>query len=172
MRSPPRRSRSVLWRWGPPLVWMAVISAFSTDAFAAEETGVLLVPFLRWLFPGVPAARLDMIHLLVRKVMHVTEFGILACLWYRALGWQGSGWQPSAALTAFLLAAGFSAVDEIHQTFVSSRTGSIRDVGWDTLGTCLGLVARRLRLSVSRRGGEPGIPGTPHVPGSRLSGGV
>lgn len=121
---------------------MAVISAFSTDTFSAEETGDVLLPLLRWLFPGAAPATLDLLHAAARKAMHVIEFGILALLWYRALGWHGSGWQTRAALAAFLLAAGFAAVDETHQRFVSSRTGTLVDVGWDSAGAVVSLIGR------------------------------
>lgn len=150
MPSPPPGSRSFLWRWGPPLVWMAVISTFSTDAFSAEETGEILLPLLRWLFPGASPATLDLLHATTRKAMHVIEFAILALLWYRALGWQGSGWQARVALGAFLLAAGFAAVDETHQGFVASRTGTLVDVGWDSAGAALGLVGRRVTVHLKR----------------------
>jgi VanZ family protein len=125
---------------------MTVVSAFSTDAFSAEQTGDFLVPLLRWLFPDVSPATLDLLHGAVRKVMHVIEFGILALLWYRALGWYESGWQTRAALAAFLLAAGFAALDETHQTFVSSRTGTLVDVGWDSAGAAVGLIGRWVTL--------------------------
>ncbi len=138
----------VVWsacrRWGPPIVWLAVISGFSTDSFSANETGRFLIPVLRWLFPGAPPDTLNLVHVGIRKGMHVVEFGVLALLWYRALGWGRSGWQPKAALTAFVLAAGFAAMDEVHQVFVPSRTASIMDVGWDSLGAALGLVARHV----------------------------
>ena len=146
----PRRSWSFLWRWAPALLWMAVISAFSTGAFSAEETGDFLIPLLRWLLPGASSGTLELLHAAIRKGMHVFEFGILALLWYRALNWDGSGWQTRAALAAFLLAAGFGTLDEIHQTFVASRTGSIVDVGWDSLGAFLGLVGRWGTVSVNR----------------------
>lgn len=135
-------ARSVWWRWGPLILWMAVISGFSTDAFSAQETSRFLVPLLRFLLPGLSPATLDLLHGVIRKGMHVAEFAILALLWYRALGWRGSGWQTSAALAAFLLAAGFGALDEAHQLLVPSRTASIVDVGWDSLGAALGLLGR------------------------------
>ena len=146
MTSQPQRSRSFLWRWGPPLAWMAVVSAFSTDTFSAEQTADFLVPLLRWLFPGASPATLDLLHGAVRKAMHVFEFGILAILWYRALGWHESEWQTRVALAAFLLAAGFAALDETHQTFVSSRTGTLVDVGWDSAGAAVGLIGRWVTL--------------------------
>jgi VanZ family protein len=139
---------------------MAVISAFSTDAFSTEETGDFLIPLLHWLFPGVTPATLDLMHAVARKAMHVIEFGILALLWYRALGWNGSGWQASAALAAFLLAAGFAAVDEAHQGFVSSRTGTFVDVGWDSLGAAAGLIGRwAIGRNGERENGRTGEPG-------------
>lgn len=150
MFSLPRRSWSFLWRWAPPLVWAVVVSAFSTDAFSVEHTGDFLIPLLRWLLPGASPATLEVLHAAIRKGMHAFEFGILALLWYRALSWDGSGWQTRAALAAFLLAAGFGTLDEIHQTFVASRTGSIVDVGWDSLGAFLGLVGRWGTVSLNR----------------------
>lgn len=136
--------QSAIWRWGPLILWMAVISGLSTDAFSAAETGRLLMPLLRLLFPGASPASLDLLHAVVRKGAHVTEFAILALLWYRALDWRRSGWQTKAALTALVLAAGFGALDEAHQMFVPSRTASIVDIGWDSLGAALGLVGRRM----------------------------
>jgi VanZ family protein len=137
---------SLLWRWGPPLLWMVVIATFSADAFSAEETSRFLFPLLRWLFPDASPATLDLVHAGIRKVMHVLEFGILALLWYRALSWNGSGWQTRAALAAFLLAVGAAGLDEVHQAFVPSRTGTVMDVGWDGVGAGLGLVGRRAIL--------------------------
>jgi hypothetical protein len=125
---------------------MAVISGFSTDAFSAEDTGDLLMPLLQWLLPGASRATLDLLHAVLRKGMHVIEFGILVLLWYRALGWHGSGWQRKTAVAAFLLAVGFAMLDEVHQRFVPSRTGSLVDVGWDGLGAALGLGGRRATL--------------------------
>ncbi len=123
---------------------MAVISGLSTDAFSAQETGRFLLPVLRWFLPKASPATLDLLHSVVRKGAHLTEFASLALLWYRALDWRRSGWQITAALTALVLAAGFGALDEAHQMFVPSRTASIVDVGWDSLGAALGLIARRV----------------------------
>ncbi len=54
---------SACWRWGPPIVWLAVISVFSTDAFSANETGRFLTPVLRWLLPGVSPAMTNAVSL-------------------------------------------------------------------------------------------------------------
>jgi VanZ family protein len=102
--------------------------------------------------------------------MHLFEFGVLALLWYRALSWDGSGWQARAALTAFFLAAGSAMLDEIHQTFVTSRTGTALDVGLDSAGAAAGLIGRWAILK--RCMGEAMNRRRKHAPGSGLSGGV
>lgn len=131
-----------LWRWGPSILWMVVISGFSTEAFSAEQTGRFLLSFLRWLFPGALPRTLDLLHFGFRKGMHVIEFGILALLWYRALGRDRNPGRMRPALAALALASGFAVADETHQAFVAARTASLADVGWDTLGAVLALASR------------------------------
>jgi VanZ family protein len=137
----------VCWRFGPLVLWMAVISSFSTAVFSPEESGRSLMPILEWLFPGTAPATLDLLHAGIRKGMHLTEFGILASLWYRALGWRGTGWQPRTAVAALVLAVGFAGLDEVHQMYEPSRTGRLVDVGWDGLGAALALAGRRVLWS-------------------------
>jgi len=134
--------RPALRRWGPLILWMVVMSSLSTEAFSAEATGRFLLPALHWLFPEASPKTLELMHGVVRKGAHVTEFAILAHLWYRALDWHRTGWRTRTALAALLLTAGFGALDEAHQLLVPSRTPSIMDVGWDGLGAVLGLLVR------------------------------
>jgi VanZ family protein len=144
---------SWFWRWAPALLWFLVISGLSTEAFSAEETGALLLPVLRWLFPGMSGAGLDALHFALRKAGHVTEFAVLTLLWYRALAWRRAGWQGRAAAASALLAVVFAAADEAHQIFIATRTASVVDVGWDTLGALLALGGFRLVLCSRGPGG-------------------
>jgi VanZ family protein len=139
--SPVGTVRSTLWRWGPLVVWMAVISAFSTDAFSAEETGGLLEPILRWLIPTISAAGVEAAHFAIRKGAHVAEFALLGLLWYRGLAWGTRGWQPRTALAAFGLSVLYAGLDEVHQAFVATRTASVLDVAWDSAGALFGVSA-------------------------------
>ncbi len=128
------RCRQALWRWGPPIVWLAAIAIGSTEVLAAEETSRFIGPLLHWLFPGAAPERIALLHGLIRKCGHVTEFGVLAFLWYRAFAWNASAWSwPAAgrALAATLVCAG---LDEAHQIFEPTRTASLVDVGIDILG--------------------------------------
>ncbi|MBV9128416.1 MAG: VanZ family protein, partial [Verrucomicrobia bacterium] len=61
-------------------------------------------------------------------------------------GWR---WWPALAT---LMAAGLCAtIDEWHQTFVPSRTGSARDVAIDVAGATLALLLLRLAFFLRRR---------------------
>lgn len=137
--SPGGTVRPLLWRWGPLVVWMAAISVFSTDTFSAEETGGLLEPVLRWLIPTISAAGVEAVHGAIRKGMHVAEFALLAVLWYRGLAWGTRGWQPRTALAAFGLSVLCAGLDEGHQAFVVTRTASLLDVAWDSVGALCGV---------------------------------
>jgi len=131
---------SALWRWGPPILWMAVISGFSTDGFASSETSRYLRPLLEWLFPAASIDALDLMHAAIRKLMHVAEFAVLGFLWYRSLAWGQRGWRVRPALGAMGLAVLFAGLDEAHQFFVPERGPSVIDVGLDGLGALLGVV--------------------------------
>ena len=139
------------WRFGPLLLWMAAISGFSSDSFSSDNTGGYLLPILHWAFPGAAPADLELWHAGIRKAMHLFAYGILAILWYRTLRPPAGQWRARVALTALALSAAFAGLDEYHQTFVPSRTGSLVDVGWDSLGATLALLAyaafRRVRAS-------------------------
>jgi VanZ family protein len=118
---------------------MAAISAFSTDAFSAQETGGFLEPFLRWLIPTISAAGVEAAHFAIRKGAHVAEFALLGVLWYRGLAWGARTWQPRKALAAFGLSVLCAGLDEVHQAFVATRTASLLDVVWDSAGALCGI---------------------------------
>lgn len=131
--------RLFLWLWAPPILWMMLASLLSTDGFSTQQTSRYLLPFLHWLIPGASRPTYALLHVGIRKGLHAFEYGILALLWYRALKWGEMGWRPQAAALAFLLAAGFGAVDEARQAFEPHRKAAVADVGWDSLGALFGL---------------------------------
>jgi VanZ family protein len=133
-----------VWRYAPPLLWTLVITGFSTSLFSAAQTERFMTPVLHWLLPGLDPPTLAQVHTGVRAAMHPIVFGILVLLWYRALRGKPGRTRLAAAAAAFLITVGFAGADELHQTFVASRTGQARDVGWDSLGATLALAARRL----------------------------
>src|SRR2546428_10542698 len=113
---------------------MATIMWFSPGDFRAENTGSVLKPLLRWLLPGLTAPQLDAVHAVVRKSAHVTEYAVLAALWFVALTRERGLAPRRAAGPAFLVAVGWAFLDELHQATEPSRTASAMDVAIDAMG--------------------------------------
>jgi VanZ family protein len=133
-------SRSVVKYWLPVLLWMVFIFIGSTDLMSAEHTSRFIGPFLRWFAPAMTDATIASVQLVVRKCAHLTEYAILAALLYRAFR-QSIARFWRAAFLAFVIAAVYASLDEFHQSFVASRTGSPWDVLIDCLGAVIGLAA-------------------------------
>ena len=140
----------IVSNWMPPIVWMVLIFAGSSDVLSAEHTSRFIVPFLRWLDPHMSFATITAIHLIVRKLGHFTEYAILAALLWRGLRGTFVGFSLGIiAAATFLITAAFAASDEFHQSFVISRTSSVHDVMIDCVGVlfalalCVAFAARR-----------------------------
>jgi VanZ family protein len=134
--------RLFLRYWLPLLIWLGVIFLGSTDLMSAEHTSRFIVPFLLWLKPDMSPATIRSILFAVRKCAHVTEYAILALLLWRALRSSPTLRVKMSTLFGEVLLACllFAASDEFHQSFVKSRTPSIRDVVLDSAGAALGLL--------------------------------
>src|SRR5216117_4191288 len=126
--------------WLPPVLWMGVIMLMSTDTGSAAHTSELLLPLLHWLLPWASPGDLAAIHGLVRKGAHLTEYAILAALWYRAFTRERNLSARAASWTAFAISLAWAALDEWHQSFLPSRTSSAMDVALDGAGAALALV--------------------------------
>ncbi len=154
----PRPAR-IAWRWLPALLWLALILFASSDAFSSSQTSRFLEPALRWLFPTLGPQRILEIHALIRKAAHLTEYAVLAILFWRALRgtttWltkpRQTAWRWMPALGALGTAALCAVVDELHQSTVPSRTGSARDVALDICGAALALFLVRVVFSLRSR---------------------
>jgi VanZ family protein len=128
--------------WLPLLVWLGLIFAGSTSVMSSEHTSRYIVPFLLWLKPGMSPNTIWTILVIVRKCAHVIEYTVLALLLWRALRNVPSlRTKPLMVFSVVLLGCAlFAASDEFHQTFVKSRTPSVRDVLLDIGGAFLGLL--------------------------------
>jgi VanZ family protein len=124
--------------WVPPVAWMVVILLLSTELGSAEQTAGFLGALLRTLLPWVSPVGLQAIHTAIRKGAHVTEYAVLAVLWYRALAGEGALGGRRAVAAALAIAGLWAFVDEAHQTMQPARTGSLADVALDSAGGLLG----------------------------------
>ena len=138
--------RQTLWYWLPPLLWMAGMFWWSTDTFAAERTGSLLWRTLRVLAPRVTDAQYALLHFVIRKSAHGTEYALLALLLLRAFrGGVAAVWHWRWATLAVLLVAAHAFLDEYHQSFTQARTASVGDSLLDIAGGLVGLFLLWLR---------------------------
>ena len=81
----------------------------------------------------------DNIHFYVRKAAHMTEYFLLAVAISFPLyvyGVRGI-W---LMILAGIVCVGFAGLDEYHQSFVDSRTPSVKDVGIDSIGAMIGVL--------------------------------
>ena len=127
--------------WWPAVLWAIVIFMMSTDTFSAEHTGFVLEPVIRWFLPALTADQVDIIHHYIRKSAHFTEYFVFALFIYRGVRGVHKGWRWTWALSALFIAAGYSALDEIHQAFVASRTASPYDSLLDSVGAFVAIAA-------------------------------
>ena len=120
---------------------MAIIFAGSTDLMSAEHTSRIIVPLLRWFVPTISPLTVVRLEFFLRKAAHVSEYAVLAVLLYRAF--VHTVFQSRRVLSAgivLLSCAAYAASDEFHQSFVPSRTASLRDVMIDLCGAMLAVL--------------------------------
>jgi VanZ family protein len=126
--------------WIPALLWAGVISELSTDAFSSEHTSRFIIPALHWLFPHASGETLELMHTIIRKMAHFTEYFIFSIFLVRGLRGKNRGWNLRWAIWAVVIAAGYASLDEFHQVFVPSRTASPWDAALDTVGATTGQI--------------------------------
>ncbi len=123
---------------------MTMIFSASTPLGTPEHSGPFLVPIIKWFKPDVTGAQLRILHLIFRKVCHLTEYAIFATLLWTALvrSYHHTSlkiWHWRYAAYVLLFAASYGITDEVHQLFVPGREGTLRDVIIDTIGAAIGL---------------------------------
>ncbi|MGB7728419.1 MAG: VanZ family protein [Candidatus Acidiferrum sp.] len=126
--------------WIPAIVVAILISLFSTHYFSAEQTGRFILPILRWLFPSASRHTLKVVHFGIRKMAHVTEFGIFSVTVFHGVRAERHGWRLNWAIITLLIAVTYAGLDEWHQSFVPLREARFRDVLIDAFGAVLAQV--------------------------------
>ena len=133
--------------WAPVIVWMGVVFLMSTEIFSMRNTSLIVGPLILFFVPNISARDLDMVHRLIRKSGHFTEYFILGLLLFRAFRagsprMRAKQWAFSSIAVVLLYAAG----DELHQALVSARTASVVDVGIDTAAGIIAQGAALLKI--------------------------
>ena len=112
-------------RFAPPLLLMGLIFFLSAQPDLSTGLGT-------W-------------DLILRKLAHMAEYGLLWFLWWRALG------RDNVEVAAAAIAIGYSITDELHQTTVEGRHGTPVDVLIDSTGVALAYLVTRARARRPRR---------------------
>jgi VanZ family protein len=129
--------------WFPPLGWMALIWVMSSDVGSVEHSARIFVPVMTWLLPWATPDQIALLHALVRKLGHLTEYAILAALWLRGLVGERRLTPATSAWVALAVSVTWAVLDEIHQGAIPSRAASAADVAIDTAGATLALLTAR-----------------------------
>jgi VanZ family protein len=131
-----------LWDWLPVVVWLGLIVIESTDLLSSGGTGSLLNWVISKLYRPISPASLEAINHALRKTGHFVGYGVLCVLFFRAIRDTFKGSLRRWSLLAIAFTFFVASADEIHQTYLSSRTGRFRDVLIDVCGAaCLQLNA-------------------------------
>ena len=123
------------------IVWIMVIFSFSLQN--GEESGKLSGGIVAWfvgLFFPEDFAHIELVHFLVRKAAHFTEYFILGVL--LSLTGREAKWSK-VLLTPWVLGTLVASCDETIQLFSDGRAGMITDVMLDSSGVftgCVGLM--------------------------------
>lgn len=125
-----------LLSYAPLLVWICVIFYLSSESGSMNKTSTFIRPILEFLFPSANEDSLQIYHGYIRKLAHLTVYGVLGVLSGRAfLAFGSLRW----ALFSMLLCIAVAVLDETNQSFISTRTGSPYDVLIDCVGAIVGI---------------------------------
>jgi VanZ family protein len=140
-------------RWALAICWNLAVLLASFGAMSAANTGSIVVAVLQAIAPSLDAATVNTIHFAIRKLAHLTEYGILSALYADAQ--RRSDDRPLRLFRWSAIAVTICAVtailDEWHQSFVPSRTGAPRDVAIDIAGA---IVAQVIWAAANGRSGR------------------
>jgi VanZ family protein len=127
--------KDLLKAWIAAGLWMIVIAIESTSYLSSANTSRFLYPILHFLF-GIEDARFQVLHHYLRKSGHFVGYFMLSFLLFRA--WRFtlpriSRWAMRWATIAFFMSVLVASLDEWHQSYLPSRTGTIQDVILDSI---------------------------------------
>jgi len=137
--------RGRIIRYAPLILWIGVIMFLSSGQASMSNTSRFIRPLLVFLFPDAPEETLNIYHSYIRKLAHVAVYSILAFWAYRAFfnssrKFLREFWYIFAGLLVLLVAS----IDEMNQSYLASRTGSISDVLLDAAGGLLMIIVLRV----------------------------
>lgn len=147
-----KQNQKLRWLILISIVWIMVIFSFSLQS--GEESGKLSGGIVAWfvgLFFPEDFAHIELVHFLVRKAAHFTEYfilGVLLSLTVREAKWNRPLLKP------WVMGTLVACCDETIQLFSDGRAGQIRDVMIDSSGVFTGCVILTFGLVFLSKKGE------------------
>lgn len=134
-------------------LWMGMIFYLSNQT--AVDSGGLSTGVIKKILKvtgNFMSERFDIQHFdhLLRKNAHFFVYLILSILVLRALRLSGLGGHK-ALLVAFFICFLYAISDEFHQSFVAGRSGEIRDVAIDSLGSLFGILIYHYTMIIGEK---------------------
>jgi VanZ family protein len=131
-----RSHPNILRAWWPAAVWIGLIAIESTDAFSSRNTGIVLYTLLSRLFAHISLRHFFLLNHYMRKTGHCVGYGMLSVLLLR--GWRATLDRDNSqlgrtAIFSWLGTVFVATMDEWHQSYIPSRTGTWQDVVLDSL---------------------------------------
>ena len=127
--------KNLLKAWVAAGLWMILIAIESTSYLSSANTSRFLYPILHFLL-GIEDATFQVLHHYLRKTGHFVGYFVLSFLLFRAWRFtlpRTSRWAMRWATIAFFMSVLVASLDEWHQSFLPSRTGTIQDVMLDSI---------------------------------------
>lgn len=145
-----KKSKYTKWLYLIPVIlWMVLIFYMSSqDGDESSSTSGVITDFIVNILekirndtPQAEASLYDIVNLGVRKLAHMTEYGILFLLSLLAVNKIGDGKSKTYnKILAVLISFFYACTDELHQLMVSGRAGRMTDVLIDMTGVLIVLL--------------------------------
>ena len=121
------KKRLILTHWIPMIAWMLLIFTLSSRQ-------------------RISPSEIFAVNFLIFKTLHVLEYALLYFLVFRALYRSFKLDKKKIFILAILFCIFYAISDEVHQTFVPTREGAVRDVFIDTIGILLSFSYTKFNL--------------------------
>ena len=126
------------------IIWMIVIFMMSSfDANTSSNQSNFIVDIIVNIFN---IRNIDILSFIVRKLAHFTEYLILGILVYNLIHSYNK-----KVIVGIVICILYAVSDEIHQLFVPGRSGEIRDVLIDSMGSIVGSYIYYFIFTIRRR---------------------
>ncbi len=126
--------RHFILYWLPPLIWMSIIFLMSSKQ-------------------RIALADTEVENFIIFKSLHVMEYGLLYLLLFRATFKSFTKKISNKSIFTIVIIATilYAISDELHQTFVPTRQGAIRDIFIDTIGILIAFSYTKIYLTKLKR---------------------